>query len=396
MSSRWLVLAVLVVTVLAACSRGGNGEEAPQHGPGTGSPSTCATPAPADDLRPETGAWFGVSIDWDNDSLTRYAQRLGRTPAVVVNFARFPLSATDIRNVDGGVEQAAAAGSMLLLTLEPTKGLGRVTDPVAIDLARRLDRYNHNGVPVIVRFAHEMNGSWYPWGQDPTAYIAAFRRVATAVHRYAPGSAIMWAPSYGGGYPFAGGKYQAKPGSARAKRLDTNGDGKITAKDDPYAPYWPGRQYVDWVGMSLYFWGNSYPWGKNHVPAPGAFEDMLRGRYHIPGRDERMIPDFYGRYGEQMDLPVAITETAALYIPGRGGADELSIKQHWWQQVLAPDLSRTMPQLKMINWFEWNKYETEVHARVDWTVTHTARVRTAFQHDLPTWLRFAADVPRCH
>ena len=64
-------------------------------------------------------------------------------------------------------------------------------------------------MPVVVRFAHEMNGSWYPWGQQPAAYVEAFRRVAGAVHTGAPGSAVMWAPNYGGGYPFTGGTHAA-------------------------------------------------------------------------------------------------------------------------------------------------------------------------------------------
>ena len=36
--------------------------------------------------------------------------------------------------------------------------------------------------------------------------------MAAAVHAGAPGSAMMWAPNYAGGYPFAGGMYEAEPG----------------------------------------------------------------------------------------------------------------------------------------------------------------------------------------
>lgn len=37
--------------------------------------------------------------------------------------------------------------------------------------------------------------------------------------------------------------------------MDTNGDGMITQDDDMYTPFWPGADVVDWVGMSLYWWG---------------------------------------------------------------------------------------------------------------------------------------------
>ena len=56
------------------------------------------------------------------------------------------------------------------------------------------------------------------------------------MHEHAPGSAMMWAPNYGGGYPFAGGQHEAEPGSADFAALDTDGDGALTMADDPYAP----------------------------------------------------------------------------------------------------------------------------------------------------------------
>jgi hypothetical protein len=284
---------------------------------------------------------------------------------------------------------------MLLLTLEPRQGLARVTSAVAADLAATLARYNEDGVPAIVRLGHEMNGSWYPWGQDPEAYVRTFRLVASAVHRRAPGSAMMWAPNYGGGYPFAGGRYEAEPGSRAAKALDTDGNGELTLDDDPYAPYWPGRAAVDWVGMSLYHWGTKHPWGENEVPEPGKFADLLHGTYDGGGGDESAVPDFYRRYGVQNRLPVAVTETAALYVPGAGGADELAVKRAWWRQAFAASHDTSLPYLKMINWFEWDKYETEVRAKVSWTATRSARTLPRFQGDLPGWLHFADDVPRC-
>lgn len=115
---------------------------------------------------------------------------------------------------------------------------------------------NDQGTPVVLRFAHEMNGSWYPWGQRPTQYIEVFRRVAAAVHQQAPGTAMLWAPNYGGGYPFASGQYNALPGTSDFALLDTNHDGVLNMSDDPYLPHYPGDDAVDWVGMSLYHWGS--------------------------------------------------------------------------------------------------------------------------------------------
>ena len=59
-------------------------------------------------------------------------------------------------------------------------------------------------------------------------------------------------------------------------------------------------------------------------------------------------------------------------------------------QVLAPDIPETFPDLKMINWFEWDKYESEVNATVDWTVTRSPAERAAFRKHLPTWLDYGS------
>jgi hypothetical protein len=123
---------------------------------------------------------------------------------------------------------------------------------------------------------------------------------------------------------------------------------------------------------------------------------LLRGRHHGPGFDERGVPDFYRTYGERPGLPVAVTETAAFYAPGAGGAGALAIKQAWWRQAFAPDLATTLPLLKMVNWFEWHKEESEVGADVDWGVTRDPATRTPFREALPAWLHFADDVPTCH
>lgn len=372
----------LAATTPATAAPGGSG------GPGGG--SVVPYQAPGTHVPPPTkGVWFGVSIDWGADSLASYAQRLGHAPAVAVDFTGFPMSTQEAGWLDGAVTQARATGSVLLLTLEPNQGLDAVTPALAADLAQRLAAYNAQGVRIIVRFAHEMNGSWYAWGQQPAAYVAAFRTVADAVHRTAPGSAMMWAPNYGGGYPFAGGPHQAVPGSADAAALDTNGDGAVTGSDDPYAPYWPGRAYVDWVGMSLYHWGNAYPWGENEVPEAHKFTDLLRGTYNGANGDESAVPDFYATYAAGQKLPLAITETAALYVPGAGGAAEIDVKRGWWSQVLAPANATSLPWLKLIDWFEWSKQEGEVGHLVDWTATTSPTIRAAFQAALPSWLRYA-------
>jgi hypothetical protein len=352
-----------------------------------------ATPAEA--VVPTEGVLYGVNLDWGSESLQEYATNVGHRPAVTVAFSDLPLSEEDRENVMSAVTQLRAVGGSLLLTLEPTGGLATVTDEVAADLAEFSARINDAGVPVIIRFAHEMNGTWYAWGQRPTEYIAAFRRVATAIHESAPGSSMMWAPNSADGYPFSGGISTPVAGSQEFAELDTNGDGTLTGADDPYAPYYPGDDAVDWVGMSLYHWGSVYPWGENELPEAGQFAAQLTGTFAGRQTDGSTAPNFYQVYGVDHGKPVAIPETAALVVP-RGDPDgELAIKQQWWQQVFAADFTTQFPQVKMINWFEWTKFEAEVGATVDWSAVTDPASRTAFTSDLPPWLVYADGGANC-
>ncbi|MEC5198642.1 hypothetical protein RCH21_000866 [Arthrobacter sp. PL16] len=346
-------------------------------------------------LAPEDGTLMGVNLEWGKETLAEYADKLGGRPALAVSFADFPFSTEDPGLVTAAAEQVRQEGGTLLLTLEPHQGLAMVTDDRVDELAAMLARFNTNGVPVIVRFAHEMNGSWYPWGQQPGEYVEAFRRMADAVHRAAPGSAMMWAPNYAGGYPFSGGVHEALPGAAGFADLDTTGDGVLTSFDDPYGPYYPGDDAVDWVGMSLYHWGSTYPWGESEMPEEGKFVDQLTGTYDGENGDDSMLPDFYADYGVGHGKPLAIPETAALVTDDIGTLRTLNIKRAWWEQVFDPAVHERFPQLKMVNWFEWNKVEPEVGAAVDWTVAEDPAVRSEFTAALPDWYRFAEEPDDC-
>jgi hypothetical protein len=57
--------------------------------------------------------------------------------------------------------------------------------------------------------------------------------------------------------------------------------------------------------------------------------------------------------------------------------------------VLDPANTQRFPALKMINWFEWDKFESEVSTRVDWTVTRDPALVGAFRAALPANYHFA-------
>lgn len=77
--------------------------------------------------------------------------------------------------------------------------------------------------PAAVSFGHEMNGSWYPWGEprsSPAEFIAAWRHI----HRVFAAEHVRnviwsWDPDHGG---------------TKARK------------------WWPGAAYVDWIGVDGY------------------------------------------------------------------------------------------------------------------------------------------------
>ena len=218
-------------------------------------------------------------------------------------------------------------------------------------------------------------------GPTAVSLCAAFRTVADAVHREAPGNAMVWSPNYGGGYPFTGGPYVAKAGSIDFKALDTNGDGTLTMDDDMYAPFYPGDTYVDWVGLTLYWFGYQWPWGENERPDSNRFAQDLVGAYE-GAQDERAVPNFYAEYALGHHKPMVLSETAALYNPDRAGTAETAVKSAWMDQVLNPDNVSACPQLKMINWFEYEKKEQGINGLIDWRATAAPSVLAALKNHL--------------
>ncbi len=158
------VIALALVLVGCAAAAPAASPSAPSVEPSSPTPG-LARPEPAD------GAYFGLNLDWGNWTAAEVVDRLGRTPAVWVEFARFPLDDGGRANLDRFIDQVAAVGGTALITLEPHDGLGAVTREAANDLADVLAGYwATSGVPTFVRFGHEMNGSWYSWSQQPVSY----------------------------------------------------------------------------------------------------------------------------------------------------------------------------------------------------------------------------------
>ncbi len=323
-------------------------------------------------LEPSQGSYFGFTLN-EQTTIEDLRSRLGFTPAVYSRFFAFPLSGTATEALRGFLTEVSTVQGIAMITLETWAGLDSVTPTHCKDLADVCAAAEGGGLSgIFIRFAHEMNGTWYRWGQKPILYKAIFKMVADSVHVRTTRTAMIWAPNYGVGYPF--GKPLPDPGTPDFIALDTDHDGQVTDRDDPYAPYYPGDDAVDWVGMTIYHWGISYPWFENEMPLPDNFAGSLTGNY------QGNVPNFYDEYCVRRGKPLAIPETAAFYNTEQPGPDPLLLKQSWWRQVFAA--TRQFPKLKCINWFDELKREGVAQSNwIDWRVSADAAICTAFLRD---------------
>lgn len=325
---------------------------------------------------PAQGVYLGALLLTGQTTIAGFNAATGVRHALFAEFLTFPkvleTKNSEYAKIVAFINECKTAGALPMLTLETPDGLNSYTAQHIRDFADFL--YNRD-VSIFLRWNHEMNGSWYAWGQQPTLYIAKFREFADIIHARAPNVAMAWTPNQGWGYPWTTSSRPITPGSADFLLLDTNNDGLISEADDPYAPYYPGDAYVDWVGHSFYHWSNGLLRGFNDVPAAGKW-----GEANGIGN---AIPNFHDIYAIGHKKPMMIAETSALFDPGDkngGGAAEAAIKNSWLSQIYnlstngSPSLQKDFPQLKAIFWFNQNKFENEVMTNIDWRIDFNVAV----------------------
>ncbi|CAG6395196.1 Glycosyl hydrolase family 26 [Actinacidiphila cocklensis] len=235
-----LLVSLLTVTLAACSSSGGD----PFHeSAATGTPSSRETPVPApkgltkaDYLHPK-GQYYGVA--------TFHAPARATTDSATVAAGVHPRILEYYQSWNkpfslGDFDLSYQQGALPLLTWEPY-GTSRAADQPQYALKKiasgSFDRYiitfarqvKAAGRPILLRFAHEMNGDWYPWseqnsGNAPGDYVKAWRHVHDLFDAVGSTQVIwVWSPNILRG---------------------TNGV--------QLQPLYPGDQYVDWIGIDGY------------------------------------------------------------------------------------------------------------------------------------------------
>ncbi|KAJ3114938.1 hypothetical protein HDU96_001438 [Phlyctochytrium bullatum] len=362
---------------------------APAGTPATGSASDFSKVP----LAPPTGqvllgAWY---MRAQGDPAKDVNARLTGIPGAGLSFFQTDVDITDARNdpgttlniTDSYLQELEETGTDALayLTVYPFRGYNTITDAQLQDLGRRLLRIIQSGRSVFLRLYPEMNGSWFNFGQDPVAFIEAWRRAYNVVTQVIGSEnrskiAFVWAPNSGNGYPFTNGAYSPVPGNAtddaRIRALDTNGDGLFNGSDSPYTPYYPGDEYVDWVGLSIYHYGRRYPWVTNDIPEENKFEGLLQGQFDPYWGTFAFYTEFSSSTSSH-NKPFFLAEGGAAYhlayVPASASkysnpvdittVPREAIKRAFWRQFLNKDFLAKYPNFRAVSTFEFMKSEED-------------------------------------
>ena len=191
------------------------------------------------------------------------------------------------------------------------------------DADKTLAMLNSYNKPMFVRFANEMNCS--NLGDDPEQYVEAFRKVADLIHKY-PNLAVVWSPNDIGGL------------------------------DKPFEYYYPGDEYVDWIGVSCYT--RKY---FNNNPKT-TYDDsiyFITGDFGWPTNKVKPIMDFMAK--NNIKKPVMLSEggveTSNVFGDTPVEMEKWSaprLRNMYWNLIMK------YPQIKMINYFNvYRKNESE-------------------------------------
>lgn len=307
--------------------------------PSATQPSAVATSPDAPPLDVATPLYWGAYIDgvpWDPARLASFEAQAGKGVSIVHwgqawwhDGAYQPFYASDFEGV-------RAHGAIPLLDWaswdyccgpdQPQFSLASIIrgdhDPYIREWATGARDWGH---PLFLRFNWEMNGWWrFPWserlnGNQPGEFVRAWRHVHDLfASAGATNVTWVWCPNV------------------------------INSGTTPLASLYPGDDYVDWVGMDGYNWGDEYDndWQ--------TFAEIFAPTYAAL---RQLAPD----------KPIMLPEIASV----EQGGD----KAAWIRNALGPELPARFPAIKAVVWFEWD----DGVPALTWSIRSSAATAVAFR-----------------
>ncbi|KAH6563179.1 hypothetical protein BASA50_000044 [Batrachochytrium salamandrivorans] len=325
---------------------------------------------------------LGAQLDLRTDSPTAANARLARNLAIF----SFDQALPEVDPPLFELIDASRTNAAILLSILPTIRMAQIDSVQLLSIANRCAAFNIRNRKVFLRFAPDFNTGWVVYGQQPAAFIQKWNELFTLLKSAGAVNTLMvWSPFEGSGYPFHGFKFSTSSVAPDFKLLDTNKDNVLNSKDDPYSPYWPGNNTVDWVGLSILYRGSNAMLTHNEIPPLSKFQDILTGA-SVAGQT-----DFYKAYAQDMSKPMMISETGIAYYKSKSPTalpltepSELDSKSAWWRQATTnTTFLSAFPMIRAIVLEEriWDGVDDQMGWRYDWRTLTTATLAN-FSDDL--------------
>lgn len=202
------------------------------------------------------GAYIPGSSE-DPSLIDAYGAEVGSQPVIVSSYKDWTVPLIDTSQLDA----AWSRGAVPCVTWEPWSqhddgvvfSLRAIAnggyDAYLTEAARAAAAW---GNPILLRFAHEMNGGWYPWGRGrngntPADYVAAWRHVV-GIFRANGATNVKWVWT-----PYV------------------TSDGHL-----PFRRFFPGNKWVDWVGLDGLNGGKVFGWRSFSKIFDASYRQLVR------------------------------------------------------------------------------------------------------------------------
>ena len=345
-----LAVAALVVCALHAPAASAGPGTAPAPGVSASDVATpAADPPPSYVLQPPSkGAYLGIfrpPAPFKPSAISQYKSLSGKPASLVMWFVPWVSAGKYVPFQAAQARAVWSRGAMPIVVWEPWSpgstphALKNPANAPAWKLSNiangQYDAYiaqyardvKAAGGPVGISLFHEMNGVWYPWGggangNTPADEVAAYRHVHDIfVQQGATNVTWIWSVNF-----------QSRP----------------TDYAHRWAAYYPGDQYVDWVAVSGFNWGQGVgggPWK--------SFEKI----YRLPLR-----------YLRTLHKPVMISEVASVENGGNKPA---------WLTDAFRRIRCGHPEVKAVVYYDAIEHS---HNRVqDWRMNSSKRSQKSYR-----------------
>lgn len=200
------------------------------------------------------------------------------------------------------VEECKAVGAVPHIAWEPNNGLDKVQDDEYLRSFAKAAK--ESGVPIFLRYASEMNGTWTQYSGKSKLYIEKWRLVHKVMKQEAPNIIMLWTV--------------------------------FTFPENTIDEFYPGDDYVDWVGVNIY----NVMYHNDSLKNKADKEDPLK-----------LLDYVYNTYSYKK--PIQISEYGVTNYTTTDGKNHIDFAVNKIERIYG-NLAKRYPRVKSIFYFDVN------------------------------------------